>query len=54
MALDWTQVLIALVGSAVAGGINTLAGNGSAITLTILTDTLGYRPMSPTVPIAWE
>ncbi|MCB0639732.1 MAG: sulfite exporter TauE/SafE family protein [Lewinella sp.] len=33
--------LIALVGSFIAGGINTLAGNGSAITLTILTELLG-------------
>ncbi len=32
---------IAIVGSALAGGINTLAGNGSAITLTILTELLG-------------
>ena len=44
MGLDWTQILIALLGSALAGGINTLAGNGSAITLTILTDTLGLPP----------
>ncbi|MEZ4987853.1 MAG: sulfite exporter TauE/SafE family protein [Saprospiraceae bacterium] len=33
--------LIALVGAFVAGVINTLAGNGSAITLTILTELLG-------------
>ena len=33
--------LLALVGSFVAGAINTLAGNGSAITLTILTEVLG-------------
>jgi hypothetical protein len=33
--------LIAFVGSALAGMINTLAGNGSAITLTILTEFLG-------------
>ena len=32
---------IAIIGSAFAGGINTLAGNGSAITLTILTELLG-------------
>ena len=32
---------IAIIGSALAGGINTLAGNGSAITLTILTELLG-------------
>ena len=33
--------LIAVVGAFVAGCINTLAGNGSAITLTILTEMLG-------------
>lgn len=33
--------LIALIGAFVAGVINTLAGNGSAITLTILTELLG-------------
>ena len=33
--------LIAVVGAFVAGAINTLAGNGSAITLTILTELLG-------------
>lgn len=33
--------LIAIVGSFLAGGINTLAGNGSAITLTILLEVLG-------------
>ena len=32
---------IALVGSFLAGGINTLSGNGSAITLTILMEVLG-------------
>lgn len=36
--------LIAVVGAMVAGGINTLAGNGSAITLTILTEVLGLPP----------
>lgn len=36
--------LIALVGSFLAGGINTLAGNGSAITLTILMEALGLPP----------
>ncbi len=36
-----TNYLIALVGSFLAGGINTLAGNGSAITLTILMEVLG-------------
>ena len=33
--------IIAVVGAFVAGAINTLAGNGSAITLTILTELLG-------------
>jgi hypothetical protein len=35
---------IAIVGAFIAGGINTLAGNGSAITLTILTEVLGLPP----------
>lgn len=35
---------IAIVGAMFAGGINTLAGNGSAITLTILTEVLGLPP----------
>lgn len=33
--------LIAIVGSTFAGAINTLAGNGSAITLTLLTELMG-------------
>ncbi len=33
--------LIAFIGATLAGVINTLAGNGSAITLTILTEVLG-------------
>lgn len=33
--------ILAVVGAFVAGAINTLAGNGSAITLTILTELLG-------------
>ncbi len=37
--------LIALIGAFFAGGINTLAGNGSAITLTLLTDVLGLPPV---------
>ena len=41
MELEWYHYVIAIVGSALAGGINTLAGNGSAITLTILTELLG-------------
>ncbi len=39
--LEWYHYVIAILGSAVAGGINTLAGNGSAITLTILTELIG-------------
>ncbi|MFK7757983.1 MAG: sulfite exporter TauE/SafE family protein [Flavobacteriales bacterium] len=35
---------LAIVGATIAGGINTLAGNGSAITLTILTEILGLPP----------
>ncbi|MEM9887555.1 MAG: sulfite exporter TauE/SafE family protein [Bacteroidota bacterium] len=36
-----TQLLLAVVGGFFAGVVNTLAGNGSAITLTILTEVLG-------------
>jgi len=39
--LSGADILIALAGSFLAGAINTLAGNGSIITLSILTDTLG-------------
>ena len=39
--LDFWTVTIALIGSFIAGLVNTLAGNGSAITLTILTEILG-------------
>lgn len=39
--LEWYHYLIAILGSTLAGSINTLAGNGSAITLTILTELLG-------------
>ena len=35
---------IAILGGAVAGAINTLAGSGSAITLTILTELMGLPP----------
>lgn len=41
MDLSWQLLLIVFFGSALAGSINTLAGNGSAITLTILTELLG-------------
>ena len=33
--------IIAIIGSAIAGAINVMAGNGSAITLTILTELVG-------------
>ena len=38
------QYIIALVGGVFAGVLNTLAGNGSAITLTILTEIIGLSP----------
>ena len=41
MDLEWYHYIIIILGSAVAGSINTLAGNGSAITLTILTELVG-------------
>ena len=41
VAMDY---LIAFVGALLAGGINTLSGNGSAITLTILMELLGLPP----------
>jgi len=43
--LGWPIILLALVGAALAGFINTLAGNGSAITLTILTEAMGLPPL---------
>ncbi|NJC27479.1 sulfite exporter TauE/SafE family protein [Neolewinella antarctica] len=36
--------LIAFLGAALAGAINTLSGNGSAITLTILMEVIGLPP----------
>jgi uncharacterized membrane protein YfcA len=42
--MELYQYLIAIIGGALAGCINTLAGNGSAITLTILTEVLGLPP----------
>jgi uncharacterized membrane protein YfcA len=39
--LEFTNIIIAILGGAFAGALNTLAGNGSAITLTILTELLG-------------
>ena len=41
---DLESYIIAIIGALIAGGINTLAGNGSAITLTILTEVLGLPP----------
>ncbi|MFZ1751834.1 MAG: sulfite exporter TauE/SafE family protein [Saprospiraceae bacterium] len=41
MDLSIFQYVVALVGSFIAGAINTLAGNGSVITLSILTDLIG-------------
>lgn len=39
--MEWTHIAIAIIGGAFAGFINTFAGNGSAITLTILTELFG-------------
>jgi uncharacterized protein len=39
--MEWYHWLIAFLGTLFAGIINTLAGNGSAITLTILTEMVG-------------
>lgn len=41
---EYQTYAVAIVGAFIAGGINTLAGNGSAITLTILTEVLGLPP----------
>lgn len=41
MDLTTFQIIIAIAGGLLAGIINTLAGNGSAITLTILTELIG-------------
>ena len=41
---EFQSYSIAIIGALIAGGINTLAGNGSAITLTILTEVLGLPP----------
>lgn len=42
--MEFYQYAIAIGGGFIAGGINTLAGNGSAITLTILTEILNLPP----------
>jgi uncharacterized protein len=39
--MELYQYIIAIVGGAFAGAVNTLAGNGSAVTLTILTEVMG-------------
>lgn len=39
--MSWIELVLALIGGLFAGSINTLAGNGSAITLTIFTELLG-------------
>ncbi len=39
--MEVSHIIIAVIGGAFAGALNTLAGNGSAITLTILTELLG-------------
>lgn len=41
MELEFWHYMVAILGGALAGCVNTLAGNGSAITLTILTEILG-------------
>ncbi|MDX1479114.1 MAG: sulfite exporter TauE/SafE family protein [Saprospiraceae bacterium] len=41
MEIAWYIYVIAFAGAVVAGAINTLAGNGSAITLSILTELMG-------------
>ena len=38
-------LVLCLLGAALAGFINTLAGNGSAITLSVLTEALGLPPL---------
>jgi uncharacterized membrane protein YfcA len=44
MNLEWYEYLLVLIGSFIAGSINTLAGNGSVITLSLLTDSVGLPP----------
>jgi len=39
--IEWYYYAIAIAGGMIAGAINTLAGNGSAITLSILTELMG-------------
>jgi len=44
MDLEFSQIIIAIIGGFLAGGINTLVGSGSAITLSILTEVMGLPP----------
>lgn len=44
MTLDPTTITIAIAGGFLAGIVNTLAGNGSAITLSIMTEIIGLPP----------
>ncbi|MGB1216879.1 MAG: sulfite exporter TauE/SafE family protein [Saprospiraceae bacterium] len=44
MTLEWWVYPVAIFGGFLAGFINTLAGNGSAITLTILMELMGLPP----------
>ncbi|MBK9734826.1 MAG: sulfite exporter TauE/SafE family protein [Saprospiraceae bacterium] len=44
MNLNIWEYVLAMTGSFIAGAINTLAGNGSIITLSILTDLIGLPP----------
>ena len=44
MDLELYQVVIAIIGGFLAGGINTMVGSGSAITLSILTEVIGLPP----------
>lgn len=39
--LDWIAYTAAFLGAILAGGINTIAGNGSSITLSVLTEVCG-------------
>ena len=45
LGLDAGTLAWAVAGSILAGFVNTLAGNGSAITLTVLTELLGLPPV---------
>ena len=44
MVISTVSILVSIGGGLLAGIINTLAGNGSAITLSILTEVLGLPP----------